>query len=120
MTRRAEFSKVTKREALARSNGHCEGVGTMYGFEPGKRCNMPLNNGVEFDHIILDANSRDSSLTNCAAVCPACHRWKSAKHDTPLAAKTVRQQDKASGVSKPRGFRRPPPGYNHWTRRIEQ
>lgn len=91
---RREFSPVTKREALKRAGTFCEAVGRMYGLEDGQRCNAPLGYGVEFDHVILEANSHDNSLGNCAAVCPKCHRWKSSKHDTPLAAKTVRQRDK--------------------------
>jgi hypothetical protein len=47
---------------------------------------------VEYDHLILDANSKDNSLENCRAVCPKCHAWKTANRDTPTAAKTVRQQ----------------------------
>jgi hypothetical protein len=57
---------------------------------------------VEYDHIDLDANSKDNSLGNCAAVCIPCHRFKTAKHDTPKAAKTLRQQDKARGVTRPK------------------
>ena len=116
---RAEFSKPTKRLALRRSGHLCEAVGSMYGLAVAQRCNAPLAYGVEFDHVILDANSKDNSLENCAAVCVKCHRWKSARHDTPLAAKTLRQQDKARGIKKSKGFRRPPHGYNPWTRRIE-
>ena len=73
----------------------------MYGIDLIGRCRAPLSYGVEFDHIILDANSKDNSLENCAAVCIKCHRWKSANHDIPLAAKTVRQQDKAAGIRSP-------------------
>lgn len=100
MTRR-EFQKQIKRDALRRSGGQCEARGAMYGLPLGMRCFADLGYGVEFDHVILDANSKDNSLENCAAVCIKCHKWKTAKHDTPLAAKTLRQQDKASGI-KPR------------------
>jgi hypothetical protein len=34
------------------------------------------------------------------AVCIACHRFKTSKHDVPRAAKTQRQQDKNSGIRK--------------------
>lgn len=95
---RAEFTKATKRAALQRSGGLCEAVGVMYGLEPDKRCNAPLSYGVEFDHIIMDANSKDNSLDNCASVCIRCHRFKTAKHDIPKAAKTVRQRDKSQGI----------------------
>lgn len=111
---RNEFSKATKRLALARSQMRCEAVGRMYGLEDGIRCTMPLAHGVNFDHIVLDANSKDNSLENCAAVCIRCHDWKTRKHDIPMAAKTVRQQDKALGIksNKPKiasaGFTRKP------------
>jgi cytochrome c553 len=98
---RREFTKAVKREALKRSGGLCEASGPWYGLAAGQRCNAPLAHGVQFDHIILDANSKDNSLENCAAVCLRCHGMKTAKHDTPLAAKTLRQQDAARGIRKP-------------------
>jgi 5-methylcytosine-specific restriction endonuclease McrA len=103
---RSEFSKQTKRDARDRSNGFCEATGKMYGLEPGKRCNMPLDRGVEFDHIILDANSHDNSLSNCAAVCIRCHEHKTRKHDIPVAAKTVRQRDRHLGIKTKRPWSR--------------
>lgn len=101
---RNEFSKPTKREALKRARGHCEATGEWYGLKPGQRCNAPLSFGVEFDHVILDAISKDASLANCAAVCTRCHLYKTRTHDTPLAAKTKRQQDKHLGVKKASSF----------------
>lgn len=114
---RHEFTAATKRAARERSGGLCEALGTWYGLDPGQRCNAPLKYGVEFDHVILDANSHDNSLENCAAVCVACHKMKTAKYDVPLAAKTQRQQDKlGTGIRKPKGFWKPP-GYRHsWGR----
>lgn len=100
--RRAEFTKPVKRAALKRSGGLCEAIGAMYGIDFGRRCNAPLSYGVEFDHVVLEANSHDNSLENCAAVCIKCHKFKSTKHDTPMAAKTVRQQDNHTGVGKRR------------------
>jgi 5-methylcytosine-specific restriction endonuclease McrA len=95
---RREFTKQTRRDALKRSGMLCEAVGAMYGLTDGQRCNAPLSHGIEYDHIVLDANSKDNSLENCACVCIPCHRWKTAKHDTPMAAKTVRMQDKARSI----------------------
>lgn len=95
---RVEFTKPTKREALKRSEGKCEGRGVLYGLEPGVRCNGALSRGVIFDHIILEANSHDNSLENCAAICMPCNRFKTDKYDIPLAAKTVRQRDKNDGI----------------------
>lgn len=96
----APFSKATKRAARERSGEKCEAVGTWYGLEEGQRCNAPLSKGVEFDHIDLDANSRDNSLDNAAAVCIPCHRFKTKHRDIPLAAKTLRQQDKDKGIER--------------------
>lgn len=117
---RAEFSKATKRAAWERSKERCEAVGTMYGLEPGKRCNMPLSRGVEYDHIILDANSHDNSLENCCAACPPCHRFKTTKHDTPMAAKTLRQQDKDRRIRSVRPFpkRADPWGKSYLARKV--
>lgn len=110
---RAEFTKATKREALKRSGKLCEAVGTPYGRDPGQRCGLPLSFGVEFDHVILEANSHDNSLENCAAVCIPCHKFKTTKHDTPTAAKTLRQQDKNNGI-KGRKFKWPKRPFNGW------
>jgi 5-methylcytosine-specific restriction endonuclease McrA len=113
---RAEFSRQTKREALTRSGGKCEASGPLYGLSA-ERCNAPLGYGVEFDHYLLAANGGDNSLENCRAVCKACHRHKTSKHDTPLAAKTVRQRDKNDGIKKRSSFRKPPEGYEYdWKR----
>jgi len=99
---RAEFPKSVKRLALKRSGGLCEAEGYFYAhLEVGQRCNMPLSKGVEFDHVILVANSHDASLENCKAICPHCHKLKTAR-DIPLAAKTLRQQDKNLGITKPK------------------
>lgn len=95
---RAEFTKATKRAALERSGGQCEAKGKDYGMPEYQRCGVSLALGVEFDHVILEANSHDNSLENCAAICKACHRHKTTKVDIPLAAKTVRQRDKHLGI----------------------
>jgi 5-methylcytosine-specific restriction endonuclease McrA len=96
------FPKPIKRAALKRSGQRCEAEGELYGLPQGVRCSADLAYGVEFDHSILWANSRDSSLDNCLAVCPVCHKKKTARHDIPKAAKTVRQRDKHLGIEKTR------------------
>lgn len=88
---RREFTTKTRKEALKRSGTRCEAVGSWYGLPEGMRCTADLGFGVEYDHLILDANSKDNSLENCRAVCPKCHDWKTRNRDTPTAAKTVRQ-----------------------------
>lgn len=111
------FSKPTKRAALLRSGGKCEAVGEWYGLPVGHRCDAPLSYGLEFDHHTLHANSKDNSLENCAAVCIKCHKWKSTKYDTPLAAKTVRQSDKRLGIRKLSTF--PGARNSRWKRRVD-
>jgi hypothetical protein len=101
------FPKQVKREALARSGLRCEAVGQLYGLPEGTRCNANLGAGFEFDHIVLWANSRDSSLGNVAVVCRVCHRFKTSTHDTPKAAKTVRQSEMGTKL---RETRNPLPG----------
>ncbi|MRX31875.1 HNH endonuclease [Aminobacter sp. MDW-2] len=91
MANRHEFSTSTRKQALLRSTKRCEAVGSWYGLPEGLRCSNDLSLGVQYDHLILDANSKDNSLDNCRAVCPKCHGWKTRNRDTPLAAKTVRQ-----------------------------
>ncbi len=89
---RKEFSSATRKAALKRSGLRCEAAGVWYGLPEGQRCTANLGEGVEYDHLILDANSKDNSLDNCRAVCPKCHRFKTSKIDVPTAAKTIRQQ----------------------------
>lgn len=100
---RKEFSKETKREALRRSKQLCEATGAFYGLATDTRCNAPLSHGVEYDHVLAASNGGDASLANCAAVCIKCHKFKTAKHDTPRAAETKRISDKHSGIHKPKG-----------------
>lgn len=95
---RMEFTKETKRSALKRAKNRCEAIGKMFGLPAGQRCSMPLATGVRFEHINPDANSRDNSLENAAAVCPACWRWKTDNYDKPLIAKTDRQKDRFDGT----------------------
>lgn len=102
-SRRYEFSKQTKREALQRSGKLCEAVGTVYGLPPGQRCNAPLDSGVEFDHYPKPATDEGSdNLENCVATCKTCHRFKTSTFDVPVQAKTKRVSDKHNGISRPK------------------
>lgn len=88
---RHEFSKATKRAALARANGLCEAVGAVYGLTLGARCNSPLAKAWEADHYPLPAHADASNtLENCVAVCPECHRFKTRIFDIPAEAKIKR------------------------------
>lgn len=112
---RQEFSKPTKREALKRSGGLCEAIGTVYGLTPGQRCNAPLSHGVEFDHYPVPATDPGSdTLDNCVACCKTCHRHKTSTYDVPMQAKGKRISDKHNGIRPPsqmcgRGFTKRPP-----------
>lgn len=104
-SKRYEFSKQTKREALRRSEGLCEAVGTVYGLEPGQRCNAPLSHGVEFDHYPAPATDKGSdTLENCVAACRTCHRFKTSSFDVPMQAKAKRVSDKHLGIRRPSSF----------------
>jgi len=103
MARAGNFTTKVKRERLAHAQGKCEATGPIYGLSSGRQCGADLGFGVEFDHFDLVANSKDNSFDNCRAVCPACHRFKTSKHDVPRAAKTLRQQDKNAGIRRPKG-----------------
>jgi 5-methylcytosine-specific restriction endonuclease McrA len=112
---RYEFSKATKRAALARSDGFCEAVGQRYGLEPGARCNAPLDHGWEADHYPVPAGEKDSDvLDNCVACCKVCHKHKTRTYDIPMQAKDKRIRDRHQGIKQPkakirsRGFGRAP------------
>lgn len=96
---RREFPKSVKREALMRSGGLCEGVGTIVNLPEGTRCNWPFGVAVEYDHV--DAiDNENVSLENCQALCVTCHAYKSAKIDIPKHAKVKRIYDKHNGIKK--------------------
>lgn len=108
MTRQAEFSKETKRQALHRAQRRCEASGLRYGMPIGMRCPNTLAMGVIFDHDNPEANSKNNNLENCRAICPGCNRFKTDKTDIPQIAKTVRQRDKNDGIRNRKG--QPMPG----------
>lgn len=99
---RHEFPKSVRREALARSDGLCEGVGELYGLPADRRCNLPLSYGVHFDHVNPDGNGGKPTLENCAAVCPDCHAFKTRK-DVARIAKMKRQRDRNNGIKRRKG-----------------
>lgn len=98
--RRAEFPKAVKQAALRRSKGKCEAKGAPYGFPRGMRCNADLAYGVEYDHFPIRAvDGGSAELSNCAAVCIKCHRWKTARVDIPQIAKSKRLHDRKWNLS---------------------
>jgi hypothetical protein len=102
MVRRSEFSKEVKRAALRRSKGQCEAKGSTYGFPRGVRCNANLAYGVEYDHFpVRAADGGPDDLSNCAAVCVKCHRWKTSRIDIPQIAKSKRLFEKQWNLQRP-------------------
>lgn len=100
MTTSRNFSRPVKRAAYARSHGRCE--------NPSCGIALPAGwGGIRYDHIVNWAISRDSSLENCQVLCADCHLWKTAQHDTPVAAKCQRIEDERIGIKRPgKKFRR--------------
>lgn len=99
---RREFKQTTRKAALKRAAGRCEGYGEIFGLGT-NRCGGALAHGVYFEHVDPDYNSKDNSLENCAAVCPRCWRFKTDTYDKPLVAKTKRMAAKDCGLKRPKG-----------------
>lgn len=85
MPRRAEFSKLTKRQAYQRCGGICEA------------CCLVIQGTPEYDHKSPDFVSKDNSLENCQVLCYRCHRFKSAE-DRPEIDRTRRLEEKRLGL----------------------
>jgi 5-methylcytosine-specific restriction protein A len=96
---RQEFTTKTRREALERCKGHCEGCGATL-----------WQKARIFDHIIPCAFGGTNSLENCQVLCTTCDDAKTDKIDIPTIAKAKRISDKHQGVKiKSRGFAKRPP-----------
>jgi 5-methylcytosine-specific restriction endonuclease McrA len=115
---RREFSRATRRDALRRSGQRCEAVGPLYGHVAGHRCNADLAYGVEFDHVLEATLGGDASLENCAAICVACHRFKSG-HRIGEIRKADRARDKHSGAWKRKGPPMPGSRASGWKRTMD-
>lgn len=99
MRPRREFSPLTKRLALARSNGVCECHRVPQLATFGIGCGRALGIGnVYFEHIICDALDGDPTIENCAALTKTCWKAKSTTYDIPVIAKVKRQRDRSFGI----------------------
>lgn len=110
--RRYEFSKETKIKAWHRCGGICEcGCGVK----------ITQGDGPEYHHRYLPATDpRSTTADNCQVLRKRCHRVVTDTETTPRRSKRKRTFEKRIGArDKGGGFRKPPPGYNPWTRRIE-
>lgn len=93
-------TKAQKVAAWNRENGLCYLCGKPVALEGA---------GVEYDHRDGRAVSLDDSTANLYPVHPVCHGPKTAKIDTPRAAKTKRMESLTRAkVQKPGGFRKGP------------
>jgi hypothetical protein len=85
---RKEFSKVVKRNAFVRANGHCEGPG----------CGAKLTLGkFAYDHVNPDGLTGEPTLENCMVLCDACHKVKT-RQDVKHIAQAKRREDAARGI----------------------
>lgn len=104
MANRQEFSKAVRIEIIKRATA---ANGVIYC----ESCHLPTKR-FEIDHIIADAckpaedkkrklTAKDGQLL-CKGSPECCHNIKSAKHDTPAAAKCVRTEAKHLGADRPK------------------
>jgi len=108
---RREFPAKVKVVAFKRAEGCCESCGVK--IRPG--------NGPHYDHRVPDAVGGEPTADNCQVLCRSCHGVKTYTQDVPAIAKTKRIRKRHINAEDKRGgFRKPPPGYNAWTRRMER
>src|ERR1035437_10319237 len=80
MSRRDEFPRSVKLEALERSGGICECHLIPHVFEV--FCGLPLGVGnTYFEHVLPDNISKDNSLSNAACLTKTCFRFKTDYHN---------------------------------------
>ena len=102
--KRDEFSAKTKDQAAQRANGFCE------------KCRAPMaGRRFEFDHVLPDALGGKATLANCQAICPKCHKEKTAsdvrgirKADRQRRAATGAERTKQAIPSRPKPSKPPP------------
>lgn len=94
---RKEFTKKTKQEAYARSNGKCENADCGVAFSP--------SNPAEYDHITEAYFDGDNSLINCEVLCRSCHRAKTSNRAAVVAKSRRLVQKQANIKPKRQGFR---------------
>jgi 5-methylcytosine-specific restriction protein A len=91
---REEFTRKVKDAAHARADEQCEN----------KACGAPLTVGkFHYDHILPCALGGKPTLANCAVLCEACHKEKTAREDVPRIRKADRQRARHIGATIPKG-----------------
>lgn len=104
---RRNFPRAVKIAAFERAGGRCE------------KCSAKLMvGGYHYDHVLPDGLGGMPCLDNCAVLCKACHKAKSANHDVPTMAKADRQKASHLGAKQSRN---PMPGSrsSKWKRRMD-
>ena len=109
MKQRREFPPSVRVAAFERCGGKCD------------HCTAKIIGGqAHYDHRVPDALGGEPALENCQVLCRTCHGLKTAKEDIPRIAKSKRVKARHINAREKRSsFRKPPPGYSYWTRRIE-
>lgn len=98
---RIGFSASVKRQAFERSGGICECHLMPHIFKVA--CGAALTSGNTFyEHIDPDAMSGRRDLDNCAVLTKTCWKYKTARYDLPVIAKSKRVRDRVRGIYKPR------------------
>jgi 5-methylcytosine-specific restriction endonuclease McrA len=105
---RKDPTKTQKVAAWNRENGLCYLCGKPVALE---------GSGVQYDHRDGRAVSANDETDNLYPVHPVCHAPKTAKVDTPRAAKTKRQEKLTRAkVGSKRGLSPPPGARYDWSR----
>lgn len=92
VTKRLEFSPLTKRKAYELRGGKCPGL-----FELKMPCGKDLSTDCEYDHIKRNEIEPDNSLENCRPLCRAHHLVK-----TAMDAKQAAKGRRLRGENKPK------------------
>ena len=108
MTTRRSLSPLQRLKVFESAKGVCH------------LCELRIQVGDKWDveHVRPLALDGADDAANMRPAHKDCHATKT-KADAASWSKAKRIKAKHLGIRKPGGFRKPPPGYNYWTRRIE-
>lgn len=108
MSVRKEFSKSVRIAAWELAGGICQ-----------CGCRQKITGTPEYHHIVPAALGGSGDLENCRVMAKRCHRVQTSDTDVPEIARSRRIFEKRIGArGTGRGFPKPPPGYDAWTRRM--
>ena len=109
MTARRKISPMQRLKVFEAAGGRCH------------LCDRRIQVGQPWDveHVRPLALLGDDDQSNMRPAHKDCHATKT-KADAASWSKAKRCAAKHNGIRKPSTWRKPPPGYNAWTRRIER